>query len=290
MSMFDLRLAGALLLLALFCGKAVAHGDLHDQIQAVAKQIETDPGNAALYLKRGELHRAHREWDAAQADYDRALELSPGLEIVDIARGKMFLEAGWPLSAEAALNRFLSRHTNHAEALIVRARTRAKLGSHLAAAADYTGAIAQERQPGPELFIERAQALIAAGKPHYDDALQGLDEGVRRLGPLVTLQLYAIDLEVKQGRIDQALARLDQLAAKSPRKETWLARRGEILLEAGRTHEAHAAFQAALKAMNSLPPSRRRVPAMIELEKRLMLALETIRQAAETSKGRKNNR
>ena len=38
-----------------------AHGDLHQQITEISKQIERKP-DAALYLKRGELEREHREF------------------------------------------------------------------------------------------------------------------------------------------------------------------------------------------------------------------------------------
>src|SRR2546426_2682773 len=70
-----------------------AHGDLHEQIAITTKLIQREPHNAALYLKRGELHRAHGEWDAAMADYERAAELDPKLEVVDLARGKALLAA-----------------------------------------------------------------------------------------------------------------------------------------------------------------------------------------------------
>jgi hypothetical protein len=57
--------------------------------------------------------------------------------------------------------------------------------------------------------------------------------------------------------------------ANSPRKETWLARKGEILQRADRKAEAAAAYRSALVAMETLPPFRRKVPAMQDLEKRL---------------------
>jgi predicted Zn-dependent protease len=254
----------------------LAHGDLHIQIQEVTRQIEKEPRNPDLYLKRGELHRAHQEWDAAQADYDHAFALNPKLTVVNLARGRMFLEANWPISAKVALDRFLAVYTNHVEGLVARARTLVKLDQRLAAARDYTAAINHSAEPRPELYLERAQALTSEGGGHLDEALQGLDEGIKKLGPLVTLQLYAIDVEIKQKRFDGALSRLDRIAAQSPRKETWLARRGEILQQAGRKEEAREAFQAALAAMDKLPPARRNVPAMAELEKRLQQALDAL--------------
>jgi predicted Zn-dependent protease len=261
-----------------------AHGDLHLQIQEVTKTIEKDPRNAELYLKRGELHRAHQEWDAAQADYDHAHVLDPKMSVVDLARGRMFLEANWPISAKVALDRFLAIYTNHVEGLTARARTLVKLDQRLAAARDYTAAITHAAESRPELYLERAQALTTEGGAHLDEALKGLDEGVKKLGPLVTLQLYAIDVELKQKRFDAALSRLERIAAQSPRKETWLARRGEILQQAGRTEEARAAFQSALVAIDKLPPARRHVPAMVELEKRLREAIEALAKE-ESSRG-----
>src|SRR5262245_13784141 len=82
-----------------------AHGDLHEQIAIASKLIQKDAKNAELYLKRGELHRAHGDWDAALADYERAAELDPKLLVVDLARGKALLAADWPLSAKVALDR-----------------------------------------------------------------------------------------------------------------------------------------------------------------------------------------
>src|SRR5881396_2967287 len=203
---------------------AGAHPDLIIQIEEVTKQIEQEPNNPELYLKRGELRRAHIEWDAAYADYERAFALAPDMAAIDLARGRLFLDSGWPLSARAALDRFLSRQPNGVEGLILRARALTRLNLRLAAAQDYSRAIGLSPEPGPELYIERAQVLAAEGSEYLPSALEGLDEGIRKLGPLVTLQLFAIDAELKQKNIDGALARLDQVAQKSPRKETWLAR------------------------------------------------------------------
>src|SRR6266404_4403885 len=118
----------------------LAHGDLHEQIAITTKLIQKEPRNAALYLKRGELHRAHGDWDAAMADYERAAALDPKLEVVDLARGKALLAANWPISAKVALDRYLATHTNHVDALVTRARVLDKLGEHAPAAQDFTAA------------------------------------------------------------------------------------------------------------------------------------------------------
>jgi tetratricopeptide (TPR) repeat protein len=260
-------------LLFVCCARVFAHGDFHPLIKLVNEELEKNPNSAELYFKRGELYRAHQDWDSALADYDQAALLDPRLAAIDLARGKLLLDANWPRSAKRALDRFLARHPNQSEALACRARAHLKLEQRVEAAQDFDRAVAHA-EGQPELYIERAQAIAALGEEQIAEALRGLDEGLKKLGPLVTLQLCAIDLELKRKDYDNALARLDRAAAQSPRKETWLARRGEILTQAGRAEEAHEAFRAALKALDTLPPARRNVPAMLELEKRLRAALE----------------
>ena len=252
-----------------------AHGDLHEQIAALTKQIEKQPRNAELYLKRGELHRLHEEWRAAAADYDRAAELGPDLAAVDLARGKMLLASGQTAAAKEALDRFLTAHPDHADALVTRARTAAKLGEHARAAEDFTHAIAQFPRPEPEYYLERATATAAQGGQHLQEAVRGLEEGIVALGPVLTLSVAAIDLEVRLERFDTALVRLEALSARSPRKETWLARRGDILALAGRPAEAREAYDEALKAIEALPVRQRSTKATRELAVQVQKLLAT---------------
>lgn len=253
---------------------ASAHGDLHDQIAAVTRQIDRDPSNAAPYLKRGELHRVHGDWEPALNDYAQVTRLDPDFEAIDFFRGRMLLEADRPKPARECLNRFLAGQPDHAEALIARARVLVKLGKPDAAAKDFTRALGHLPEPKPEYYLERADAVMSGTGRRLETALRGLDEGMKRLGPLPTLQLRAIDLELSRKDYDEALARLEQLIAQSPRKETWLARKGEVLQQAGREKEARETYTAALEATESLPPAHRRTRAMVALENRLRLRLE----------------
>jgi predicted Zn-dependent protease len=261
-----------------------AHEGLHEQIVAITAKIKRDPKNATLYLQRGELHRLHRDWTRAAADYDHAARLEPESKVIDLVRGKMFFESGRLQRARLTLDRFLAQQPSHFEGLVTRARVLAGLGATTNAIKDFTEALAVS--PDPELYLERAQ--VAAGNAHgsarhaqvaapdakrIDEALKGLDEGIKRLGPLVTLHLAAIDLELRRHNYNAALARLDIVMSQSERKETWLVRRGEILALAGRADEARVAFQNALTAIDSLPPSRRQTRSITALQLRIRSAL-----------------
>jgi tetratricopeptide (TPR) repeat protein len=264
------------MLLLVLSVRAGAHGPLSEQIAALTIRIQHDRLNAVLYLQRGELLREQGETQASLEDFDRAARLDPRLVSVDLARGKTLLGAGRFAEAGSALDRFLSRQPDHAEALVVRARVWAGLNQYRAAANDYGRAIEVEarlRQPNPDHYVERAHVVASLGGPNRLEALAGLDEGITALGPLASLQLYAIELELGLKRYQGALNRLDSLMAQSARKDTWLARRGEILEQAGRLAEAQQAYTQALAAVASLPASHRQTRATLELEARLKSAL-----------------
>ena len=268
--------------LCLCCLLAVSllgHGDAHDLIRTVSEQLREHPRDSDLYYQRGELYRRHGDFDLALADYERAARYSTNTPMLDLSRGLLLVDAKWPQTAKVYLDRFLARETNHVVALVTRAKAQLQLQNRDAAVFDYTLAIQASREPRPELFIERAQALITDDGGRLDEAIQGLDEGIRRLGSVITLQLYAIDLELKRRQTNAALGRLDGIIAQSPRKETWQARRGEILQQAGRRQEARAAFITALGELGKLPPARRNVPALQELERRIRSAITNLEEA-----------
>jgi len=77
-------------------------------------------------------------------------------------------------------------------------------------------------QPNPDLFLERARFLQKAGQDTLTGALIGPDEGLRRLGPVVSLQTAAIEIELLKENYPGALARLATIEASANRKEKWL--------------------------------------------------------------------
>lgn len=269
-----------LFLLLLLPLAAAAHGDLHDRIQAISRQLEKDPDNAELLLRRGELHRAHAEFDQAIADYDRALQAKPRLTIAEMAKAQAYHDAGWPHSALAALNRYLGKNPETADALTLRGRVQMKLKRPEPAARDFQTAIRLKSPPPPELYLDRAEALAATGSNGLSAAVASLDDAMRKAGPLITLQLYALDYEVKQQQFEAALKRLETIKARSPRKETWLAREGEIFVAAGRKEEARRAFGEALTTVRKLPTAQRQVPAMVDLENRIIAAIQVLNAPA----------
>ena len=266
-------LAGIVLLLS--AGVCPAHEDLQVQIDRLSRQIEQEPGRGVLHLRRGELHRMHEDWQAAREDLERAAVLDPQLAVVDLSLGRIWNRCGDAARAKTALDRFLSREPGHAEALVERARARVRLSDRAGALEDHARALAAFSEPRPDNYIERSELLREDGR--FDEAIRGLEEGLKKIGPALPLHLAILDLELEAGRFDAALARVEWIARNSDRKDLWQVRRGEILVRAGRVRDAAAAFQSALASIEALPAARRGTKYTRDLETKARTALEALK-------------
>jgi predicted Zn-dependent protease len=255
---------------------ARAHGSYDERLARASERVAASPQDPDPLIRRTLLRREHRDFAGALADLEAAAKLAPGRADLDALRGRVHLESGQPQRAIAPLERAVAKSPEDSEAQLALARTLVAVGRPLEGAAHYSLAIEHAPVALPGSYLERARALRAAGPEHRDRALQGLDEGIDRLGSVVALANLAIALEVEAGRFDLALERLAALAALSPRQETWRAWRAEILEQAGRSAEARAEWTRTLAEIDALSPRHRRTPAMTQLATRVRGALDRL--------------
>ncbi|RME66938.1 MAG: hypothetical protein D6781_14200 [Verrucomicrobia bacterium] len=248
---------------------ARAHESIVRELARLDERIAKSPNEAALYLRRGELHRLHRDWAKALADYDRAAALAPGLTAVDIARARALTESGRPDRAISVLTGLLEREP--VAARIERARAFEQLGRHAEAAADYKAVLEQHPSAEPDVAIACARALIADQR--MEEAFLVLDELTRKRSGSFAIDIATLDLAERLGRFDAALAHLERILAASPRKERWLLRKSLILTKMRRFKEARAACLAALSAFEKVPSSRRETPSARKLAEAIATTL-----------------
>ena len=263
---FQSTLGGALLLFAAAVGPiAWGHGDRGEYIADLDARIEAQPDAVSLLLERAEAHRRLGHRQQALADLERVLLISPGHHRVQYLLGLTHLDGGAFNAAESALRRFLETHPDSPTCRTALAQALAGQGRHLEAAREYDLAIAVQPTPVPDHFLARAKAYRAAGGPHLARAVEGLDDGMRTIGPLITLQKLAIEMELARGNHAAALSRIDDVLARSERKETWLVSKAKVLAAAGHHRQAKDTFSLAREALGSLPHRIRSSPAMIAL-------------------------
>src|SRR5262245_9979776 len=233
---------------------AAAHAAPSERIGWLTEQIDRHP-QPRLYLERGDLYRESGDRARARADYRRARRIGSDPAGIDLRLGILALEAGRPATAPRAFERRLRTRPDPPRYRLP-ARALQDLGEPLEAAADFQRSIATTPpdRVSPEDYLAWANALAAGMR--RPEAIEALDEGMRRLGPIVSLQLPAITLDLGLGRVEEALGRLDALREGPGRPEIWLARRGEILEAVGRAGEARGAYSEALGFLRSRGTSK----------------------------------
>lgn len=248
-----------------FAARGFTHADLEEQITAITTQLTTKT-TPELLLHRAELHRRHAEPAKAHADLDALERLMPGWSFAALSRARTFLDEGRAGEGLSAVDVFLAQEPAHPDGLVVRARCRVALKQLPTAVEDFSNAIAKLPTPMPDLILERAWLQAALGR--LEDAVAGIDEGQRKLGEIPSLQLPAIEFERQRGNFAGALARVDRIMARYPRKEPWLALRAEVLEQAGRLDEARGAFREVIAGIETYPPVRRQLDLIRQLETR----------------------
>ena len=265
---------GVGLALGLAPAVSFAHAGLDALDASTREELTKHPDDPNAHLARGRLLQMKGEWDAALEEFEAAATHGGNPDLVGQARAFVYLEAGFPRMAKVELDRVLARRPDLYALVFERGRAWLAIGNSEAAARDFGEAIAKGPKPTPEQVILRRDALVGIGKK--DEAVRALDEGMERVGHVVSLELPAVDLEMELGRWDAALARLDRLAATAPPNPLWIARRGEVLEKAGRGPEARAEYAKALRLIDARPAARRGKP-LVDLKQHL----ETVLASAE---------
>jgi len=252
---------------------ALGHGDVHLRIAELTEEIRHQPQSAALYVRRASLYALDESWEQALADYESARQIEPSSPNIDFLRAKVLVELGENERAVVLLDTFLDDKPGHADGHLVRARANVALGRIDGGVEDYTRAIALFRRPAPRHYVERARALVEAGR--VDEALLGLRQAVADLGPLASLVEFAVAEEEKRERYEEALRWADQLSPTLRHSPRWRAIAGHLAERAGQAAGAAHEFREGLAAIDALPPARQGTEAMTALRTELADRLET---------------
>ena len=256
----------ACFLLALAPIQLLGHPEFEEQIALLTLALQKEPANVNLWLHRSDLQRQHRQFDLALADLDQAARLRPGWATLSLARARTLFDAERTRDALAATEAFLKSEPDHAEGLLLQARCLSRLGQMDKAAAAYTSALKRFAEPSPDLFLERARLQAALGR--LQGAVEGLDEGISRLGPVPALELSTIEYERQRGDFDAAFSRAGSLVLRAGVKEPALALRAELLEQTGRFVEARDTFQQLVRRIDAYPANRRTIEATLQLQRR----------------------
>lgn len=273
-----------LLLMLSLHGPASAHEPDEVAIADLTAHLSAARSPAHALMMRAELHRAAEHWDEAAADLVDARALDPAAPLLDLCEAVLAFERGRASESVPAFERYLSRVPSDGRAHAWYARALQSLGESAAAAARFDSALVRLKHPEPGLVL--ARVALADSQQGPEAALAHLDRALARLGASASLELAAVDLEVRLGRIPDAFTRLDRVerAGADPGLLGW--QRGAILQGAGRGLDACVAWSAALEALDERALRRSLSVSQEQLRVRLRDALDQqLAASAATSRG-----
>lgn len=253
---------------------AFGHGALHERIAELEAQLISKPDDAALHFTLADVYQHHGNWAATLHELTIVDRLAPAQFETNLLRGQALAAGGQMVAAKTALDAFLAAHPRHSLGLMARARVVGALGDRQQAAVDFARAVQVAEVPEPDWIAELARFLELAGR--REEALRALDEGLGKLGPIPSLQLEAIELEITASRADAAVARIDAMMKSAPRPEPWMAAKASALARCGRIADSRAAWQGLIAHLAQLPPLERGSHAMSRLAEQAHQALAAL--------------
>ena len=206
--------------------------------------IGRNPNEHQTYIERGSLYLDKRDFSRAQADYERALKLSPQSDAALVGLGKLLLELKEEKNALARFDeaiRINPSASNH----LARGDANATMKRLDEAGADYDEAIKADPSNLPALT---ARAILHGQQQQYAAAIERYNQALR---------IAPDDADLLNGRgwilletndYQRAKADLDHALKINPQHGFALYNRGRALLELGLFDAALADLDAAERA------------------------------------------
>ncbi len=165
------------LLAQFFLQRAAAQTHQGNDSEAIAtytRAIQNYPSLAA-YLQRGRLYHQAGDWQSAQADFSRAIELQPKAPEAYHFRGQIRYEVGDRQGALEDYTQAIQLDPNSAPTYVNRGSIRAELGDEEGALADYTQAIQQDPSL-PAAYLNRC--LTRSNLDNHQGAIEDCNQAI----------------------------------------------------------------------------------------------------------------
>ncbi len=248
---------------------ALGHEGIDTQIQSLNKRVLESPQDYRLYLRRADLYRRHKEWNNALKDLERADRLEPGNHESALSRAQLELDRNNPEKSLQILEDLLRRQPDFIPALFVQGRAYAEMNKIPESANALTRGIELLPAPRPDHYLERAK-ILASDPKYIEDAIRSIDDGLVTLNNNISLEQYATELEINNGRLEPALIRVERVLTNNPALPAWLVRKAEILTKLGRYDEAVETYEAASNSISLFPIRRQNTKAMLALKLQIL--------------------
>ncbi|MFA5255762.1 MAG: apolipoprotein N-acyltransferase [Candidatus Omnitrophota bacterium] len=214
----------SLMVLFTLCGPAYSENETGSKeiLNSLNNAIESDPSNARLYFKRGNIYEEKGMGDKALSDYNSAIDLKPRYAEAFINRGIVYYKKAEFERAILDYTRALELDPSYGEAYANIGLAYTKLGKYDQALYYYNKAI-DEYEDDPYLFVDRGKVYNEKGmrREAMDDFNKALELSSRNPDAYLNRGLtYA-----REGKFKEAIADYNRSIELDPKNaESFLSR------------------------------------------------------------------
>lgn len=263
----------------LFIGFSVSiygHGEIHERIDIVSKEIIGSPNDPMLYIKRASLYLDDGDFDETILDIERAKLLAgedypPAM----MTYASMCYKMGTYEIALRHIDNFLSNEEGHVLGMLTKAKILRELDNNKAAAEYYRLAIEKTTTHLPENFLDLINVLIE--DEEFETAFEVYEAAENKFGRLLVMDLKAMEIAKASNDYTKLFGILDEIIESQPRKERWYFQKAEIFIEIKEYEQAQNQLTLALESLKQLPYRIKITPAMQKLSAQISENIETIK-------------
>ena len=250
----------ALVFLLLLSAFAHGHGAHDEFVAECLEELRENPADQAVRYKLSVAYVQHGDGELALIELS---QLEGAAIDTSLTRAQALILCGRHDDARKLLDSVLEKSPENSQALLERARAFSLLKNPGMSLMDYRAAMNLTPSPNPEFCLEMAEMLIVHSQPA--EALTVIQKGLSARGEVPMLLLRAMEMEIAAANYDAALSHLAVLEKQAPRPEAWMARRAELLAQAGRAEASRASWASLKQRIAALPNLQRGTPELLSL-------------------------
>ena len=221
-----------------------AHGDLTKRINHKTSEIKLSPNNAELYFERGFLYQQHEEYDKATLDYIKAEKLGYINKLLDFRKAETYYKWDkFDLALKSSLE-CLQKDKTDVKINKLHGQILFKLEQFEEAINYYTYFINTVQDSRPEDYIEFSEMTLKAYKD-YNKSIIILDNGIERLGDIVSLQLQKLEYFKISNQTEKVIEQYNHFILTNKRKEFWYFKKANYLFDNNQIVQSKIALQQA---------------------------------------------
>lgn len=254
-----------------------AHGDLSKRIKNISENITEYPDSTSLYHQRGVLYLQHGDFELAIKDFDFCSSMSYKNTYLDLDIATVYFHLKNYKKATTKVNEILCSQPANILALELKAEILKGQEKYSEAALYFEDVLFLYNNPRPENYIKTAKIwLLTAHIEANCKALNILEKGIEKLGPIYVLQKELIDFHLSNGDIEEAINSQNNIINNLSRKEHAYYNLALMKIDAGITEAAINDLNLAINEIKKLPTKVKNIKATVQLSEKISHLLNTL--------------